>query len=94
LQEQLGRINDCVAADGRLRRWHRKTDSSIDKEILDKLIQHQHVQLDEAITEYRSWWTSERSESLRQGLAELLGIAESPPSAATEEATPSPAGQL
>ena len=84
LQEQLGRINDCVAADGRLRRWRRKIDSPIDQEILDKLVDHQHAQLDEAIAEYRSWWTPERTESLRKGLAGLLGFGESPARTATE----------
>jgi CHAD domain-containing protein len=102
LQEQLGRINDCVAADGRLRRWRRKIDSPVDREIVDKLIERQHAELDEAIGKYRSWWTTERTEALRQGLAGLLGIGESPapiPSDAptddpTDEVEPSTVGQL
>ena len=77
LQEQLGRINDCVAADARLRRWRRKIDAPADQEILDKLIDRQRGQLDEAIAEYRAWWTPERAEALRQGLAGLIGIGES-----------------
>ena len=47
LQEQLGRINDCVAADARLRRWRRKIDSPAEQEILGKLVDRQRVQLDE-----------------------------------------------
>ena len=43
LQEQLGRINDCVAADARLRRWRRKIDSPAEREILDKLIDRQRA---------------------------------------------------
>jgi CHAD domain-containing protein len=76
LQEQLGRINDCVAADAQLRRWRRKFDLPDEQGFVDKLIERQRGQLDDAIVEYRGWWTSERAEALRQGLSELIGIHE------------------
>jgi CHAD domain-containing protein len=75
LQEQLGRINDCVAADVRLRRWRRKAESPAVQEILGTLIERQRLQLDEAIAQYRAWWTPERADALRQGLATLIGQA-------------------
>jgi CHAD domain-containing protein len=90
LQEQLGQINDCVAADARLRRWRRKLDVPADIEVVDRLISRQRVMLDESLAEYRAWWTPERSESLRQGLAALVGIGESAnhvPSEAADEST-------
>jgi CHAD domain-containing protein len=68
LQELLGRINDCVAGDARLRRWRRKTESSAEQELLGKLIERRRLQLDEAVAQYRAWWTTERAETLRQGL--------------------------
>ncbi len=86
LQEQLGQINDCVSADARLRRWRRKADSPVDQELLDKLIDRQRAQLDDAIAEYRSWWTLERTERLRQGLAALICVGEPAFRAAAEEA--------
>lgn len=76
LQERLGRINDCVAADARLRRWRCKVSSPIEQENLLRLVDRQRPQLDEAIAEYRGWWTSERAEALRQGLAGLIGVGE------------------
>lgn len=76
LQEMLGRINDCVAADERLRRWRRKIDAAYEQGLLDTLVEHKRRQLDEAITEYRSWWTAERAESLQRGLAGLIGFVE------------------
>ena len=77
LQEQLGRINDCVAADARLRGWRRKIDSPAEREVLDKLIDRQRAQLDEAIADYRGWWTLERAETLRQGLTAFTVVGES-----------------
>lgn len=76
LQEQLGQINDCVAADARLRRWRRKIDPPADLEVVDRLIVRQRVMLDESLATYRAWWTPERSDALRQGLAALVGIGE------------------
>jgi CHAD domain-containing protein len=76
LQELLGRINDCVAADERLRRWHRKIDAVYEQGLLDNLVGRQRGQLDDAIAQYRSWWSTERAESLRHGLAGLFGLAE------------------
>lgn len=76
LQEQLGRINDCVAADERLRRWRKKFDGHAERETLDRLIAAKHAELDKALAEYRGWWTTERTDSLRHGLASLVGGAE------------------
>jgi hypothetical protein len=56
-----------------LRRWRRKSDSPGEQEILGQLIERQRFQLDEAVAQYRSWWTAERAEMLRQGLATLIG---------------------
>jgi CHAD domain-containing protein len=90
LQEQLGRINDCVVADDRLRRWRRKIDSPADQELLDKLVVCKHVALDEAIAKYRGWWTAERSEALRHGLAGLLGVGETSLHSTSSQSTSSP----
>jgi CHAD domain-containing protein len=76
LQEQLGRINDCVAADERLRRWRRKIDSPQEHDAIDRLVALRRAELDKALADYRGWWTSERAESLRQGLGSLVGTAE------------------
>ena len=94
LQEQLGQINDCVAADARLRRWRRKIDAPADLEVVDRLIVRQRVMLDESLAEYRAWWTPERSESLRHGLAALVGIGETTNHAATEVSEESALSQL
>ncbi|MGD9633680.1 MAG: CHAD domain-containing protein [Pirellulales bacterium] len=91
LQEQLGRINDCVAADARLRRWRKKFDSHAEQETLDRLIAAKHAELDKSLAEYRGWWTVERAESLRQGLTGLVGGAEAARLATTEETTASTA---
>ncbi len=92
LQERLGRINDCVAADARLRGWRRKIDSPAEREVLDKLIDRQRAQLDEAIAEYRGWWTLERAETLRQGLTALTSVGE--PSGRMEAAAESTLTQV
>lgn len=76
LQEQLGRINDCVAADARLRGWRDKMDAPVEQELLDRLIAAKHSELDKALADYRGWWSAERAESLRQGLTGLVGGAE------------------
>ena len=94
LQEQLGRINDCVAADARLRRWRRKIDSPAEREILDKLIERQRGQLDVAIAEYRGWWTPERAETLRQGLAGMIGVGELAARTDAHDVAESPVGQV
>jgi CHAD domain-containing protein len=94
LQEQLGRINDCVAADAQLRRWRRKIDSPDEWEIVDKLIERQRAQLDDSIAKYRGWWTPERAETLRQGLADLIGIHEPTGRLNVDEEAESPVGQL
>jgi CHAD domain-containing protein len=94
LQEQLGRINDCVAADAQLRRWRRKIDSPEEREIVDKLIERQRGQLDDAIAEYRGWWTPERAETLRQGLSELIGLLEPAGRGIVDEEAESAVGQV
>lgn len=68
LQERLGRINDCVAGDAQLRRWRRRAEDPAEQELLDRLIERRRLELDEAVAQYRNWWTPERAESLRQGL--------------------------
>jgi len=94
LQELLGRINDCVAADARLRRWRCNVDAPVEQEILDQLIDRQQPQLNQAIAAYRSWWTPERAETLRQGLAGLIGVGEPAARADVEEADESTVGQF
>jgi CHAD domain-containing protein len=76
LQEQLGRINDCVAADERLRHWRKKFDGHAEQETFDRLITVRHAELDKALAEYRGWWSADRTDSLRHGLASLVGGAE------------------
>lgn len=97
LQEQLGRINDCVAADAQLRRWRRKVDSPAEQAILDELMERKRARLDRAMAEYRGWWTPDRAEALQQGLSGLNGIGEPPARASdsvAEESAESAVGQL
>jgi len=94
LQEQLGRINDCVAADTQLRRWRRKVESPDEQEVVDKLIERQRGQLDDAIAEYRGWWTTQRATTLRQGLSDLIGVPEPTGQVVVDEEAESPVGQL
>ena len=94
LQEQLGRINDCVAADARLRRWRRKIDSPVEQGILGNLVDRQRAELDKAIAEYRGWWTPDRADALRQGLTGLIGVGEQVARARAEEVEESTAAQI
>ncbi len=68
LQEKLGRINDCVAADESLRRWALEVDSTDEKVILEQLAEKCRHELREAIADFRHWWTREHSQSLQRGL--------------------------
>lgn len=85
LQEQLGQINDCVTADTRLRRWRRKVNAPADLEVVDRLMVRQRTMLDESLAEYRAWWTPERADALRQGLAALVGVGEAASHATSDE---------
>jgi CHAD domain-containing protein len=89
LQELLGRVNDCVVGDQRLRDWRRKTESHAERELLDQLIARRRSQLDESIVDYRNWWTPERSTVLREGLFTLTAQA-APPTAVEEASVETP----
>jgi CHAD domain-containing protein len=96
LQEQLGQINDYVAGAERLRHW---CDSAGDPErvaLLREFIELEQAQLEEMLDQFRQWWTSERVETLRQGLLGGRADDQSDGAPAAKEAvfldTPSPAG--
>jgi CHAD domain-containing protein len=68
LQEKLGNINDFAVGAALLEQLH-KTVNSESANICDQLIAEHASSRDRAITEFRHWWTTERTETLRTGLA-------------------------
>lgn len=69
LQELLGDVNDCVAGAAQLRKWHQDAKSPEVRQQFEQLIERQRQALDEGIDKYGAWWTAERAETLRRGLA-------------------------
>jgi CHAD domain-containing protein len=70
LQERLGRINDHVTARDRLRRWAADEEDTDAKNSLCEFANQEMANLTTAIGSWREWWTPERIEQLRQGLAQ------------------------
>jgi CHAD domain-containing protein len=70
LQERLGRINDHVIARERLRQWAADAPDAGTKEMLCELAEEEVASLTAAVGSWREWWTPERVEPLRQGLAQ------------------------
>lgn len=68
LQERLGRINDYVTGAARLRKWSLATGDAQLEEMLDALVEQEHVRLAEEIAEFHRWSTSERVAQLQAGL--------------------------
>jgi CHAD domain-containing protein len=69
VQERLGRINDHVVGAARLRDWCHSVTNPDSEDLLEALMQQEQVRLAETIAEFHQWWTPERAESLRSGLA-------------------------
>ena len=69
LQELLGCVNDCVVGAAQLRKWRQATKNSQQRRLLEQLIDRERLELDAAIDEYNAWWTAERADALRKGLA-------------------------
>jgi len=64
LQERLGRIQDHAAAGQRLGEWADKTEDAALQELLRELRAEEGSRVDEAVQEFREWWTPDRAESL------------------------------
>lgn len=69
VQERLGQINDHVTGAARLREWCSGVPDADSQDLLEALVQQEQVRLAEAIAEFHQWWTPERAEALRNGLA-------------------------
>jgi CHAD domain-containing protein len=69
LQERLGRINDHVTASDRLRDWATKTEDAELQDLLCQFAEEEVVQLTTELGAWHEWWTGDRIEELRQGLA-------------------------
>jgi len=70
IQQRLGRINDHVTGAARLRKWSCATGDAQLQELLDALVQQEHIRLAESIVEFRQWWTPERVTQLKTGLTQ------------------------
>jgi CHAD domain-containing protein len=68
LQEKLGSINDFVVAREVLQKLSGKAIDGTVKNQLDALIAEQEALRDQAITDFRAWWTDGRASALRTGL--------------------------
>jgi CHAD domain-containing protein len=68
LQRRLGSINDHVTGAARLREWSSATSDALLQELLDALVQQEHIRLAEGVAEFRQWWTPERLARLRAGV--------------------------
>jgi len=75
LQERLGCINDHVTGAARLQKWSSATSDTQLQELLDALVQQEHIRLTEEIAEFRQWWTPDRVAELRAGLVSPDGNA-------------------
>jgi len=71
LQEFLGKIQDHVAAMGHLSEWAKDSRDVELQALLRELADEEREHLVDAIGDFRSWWTNERTESLRAGLKQL-----------------------
>ncbi len=68
LQERLGKVQDHVAAGGRMRKWADETPDTALRDLLRELLAGEALRMEESLREFRAWWTAERVERLRQGL--------------------------
>jgi CHAD domain-containing protein len=69
LQERLGAINDHVTACDRLRSWAADTSDAELREMLCQFAEHEVAQLTAELATWREWWSNDRIEQIRQGLA-------------------------
>lgn len=68
LQEKLGNINDFIAGGELLKKLRDANHSAPVKDQFDSLVGEYDKSRDDAIGEFRKWWTTERAETLRKGL--------------------------
>jgi CHAD domain-containing protein len=69
LQEKLGNINDFVVGAALLEKLGESINSPPAKGLCDQLIAEHGTSRDQAIADFREWWTPERASALRDGLA-------------------------
>jgi CHAD domain-containing protein len=69
LQERLGKINDRVSARDRLREWAAHTADAEFRDMLCLFAEEEVAQLAAELGAWRDWWTTERIEQVRHGLA-------------------------
>jgi CHAD domain-containing protein len=68
LQEKLGDVNDFVAGGELLKKLRDANHSAPARDQFDTLVGEHERSREQAIAEFRRWWTTERAESLRKGL--------------------------
>jgi CHAD domain-containing protein len=68
LQAKMGNVNDFVAGGELLKKLRDANHSAPANDQFDVLVGEHEKSRDEAIAEFRSWWTAERAETLRKGL--------------------------
>ncbi|MCI0332031.1 MAG: CHAD domain-containing protein [Planctomycetes bacterium] len=83
LQERLGTVQDHVTAIARLSDWVDATDDDEQKTLLFELADEERSRLADAVIDFRQWWTGERVDVLRAGVAQSQ-------SAAADETTSGP----
>jgi CHAD domain-containing protein len=81
LQERLGRIQDHVTAQSRLKDWGAKEDHEPRKTLLLQLADSEGLALNEKVCEFHAWWTPGRVDDVRRAL---------PGSVSTFSAIPAP----
>jgi CHAD domain-containing protein len=72
LQDRLGRINDLATALTRFEHWLQETTEPAEKAHLEKLLDEERQQLDEARTRFLTWWTPERLSQFANAFDRLI----------------------
>ena len=65
LQERLGKIQDHVTAAARLAEWANSMPEGSERGVMRELATAESARLEEAVREFRSWWSAERVAALR-----------------------------
>jgi len=72
LQEKLGRINDHVVAQCRLRDWIEASQTGDENQHLQILVQQETAALETALADFLVWWSPQRVETLRAGFDHFI----------------------
>jgi CHAD domain-containing protein len=74
LQERLGMVQDHVTAIAYLREWADDSANAEHRILLGDLAEDERERLIDAVGDFQSWWTEERTEALRTGLTHSTGV--------------------